>query len=89
MKHNYYLNVNDDAGVLKFWFNESTAKKMHVGVEESIVNALYRLGITDQLFKSYFLQSGVFTMYSSTLTTRRNLKKHPIHFNNLEKLLKF
>jgi hypothetical protein len=29
MKHNYYINVNEDAGVFKFWFDESTAKKMH------------------------------------------------------------
>jgi hypothetical protein len=28
---------------------------LKVGVEESIVNALYRLRITDQLFKSYVL----------------------------------
>jgi hypothetical protein len=43
-----------------------------VDVEESIVNALYGLRITDQLFKSYlrFYTSGAFTIDSSTPTTR-------------------
>jgi hypothetical protein len=41
-----------------------------VGVEESIVNALYGLRITDQLFKSDVLHEWCVHIDSSTPTTR-------------------
>jgi hypothetical protein len=44
-----------------------------IGVEESIVNLLYTLRITDLTFYT----SGTFTIDSSTPTTRWNLKKTP------------
>jgi hypothetical protein len=45
-----------------------------VGVEESFVNSLYRLRITDQLFKSYVLHEWCIHNRLSTPTTRRNFK---------------
>jgi hypothetical protein len=41
-----------------------------VGVEQSIVNALYRLRITDQLFETNVLQRVVCSQFSSTPTSR-------------------
>jgi hypothetical protein len=53
---------------------------VEVGVELSIVNALYRLRITDQLFKSYTFRytSGALSIDSPTPTSTPNLKKHPL-----------
>jgi hypothetical protein len=52
---------------------------VEVGVELSIVNALYRLRITDQLFKSYAFIRVVTSIDSPTPTSMPNLKKHPLY----------
>jgi hypothetical protein len=52
---------------------------VEVGVEPSIVNALYRLRITNQLFKSYAFTRVVRSQIDSpTPTSTPNLKKHPL-----------
>jgi hypothetical protein len=50
-----------------------------VGVELSIVNGLYRLRITDQLFKSYAFTRVVRSQSTlQRLLRRQILKKHPL-----------
>jgi hypothetical protein len=50
---------------------------VEVGVEVSIVNALYRLRITDQLFKSYAFTRVVRSQSTLQRLLRRKIKKTP------------
>jgi hypothetical protein len=50
-----------------------------VGVEESIVNALYRLRITDQLFKSYVLHEWCVHNRHFNAYYEVKFKKHPVY----------
>jgi hypothetical protein len=53
---------------------------VEVGVELSIVNALYRLRITDQLFKSYAFTRVVRLQSTLQRLLRRQIKKkHSLH----------
>jgi hypothetical protein len=54
-----------------------------VGVELSIVNAVYRLRITDQLFKSYAFTRVVRSQSTLQRLLRRQIKKkkHPLRFS--------
>jgi hypothetical protein len=52
---------------------------VEVGVELSIVNALYRLRITDQLFKSYAFTRVVRSQSTLQRLLRRQIKKNTLY----------
>jgi hypothetical protein len=63
------------------YFNDLILKfGVEVGVEESIVNALYGLRITDQLFKSYVFTRVVRSQSTLQRQLRRRIKKTPFIF---------
>jgi hypothetical protein len=53
---------------------------VEVGVEVSIVNALYRLRITDQLFKSYAFTRVVRSQSTLQRLLRRQILKNTLYF---------
>jgi hypothetical protein len=67
--------VRFELSILTFLQNNGCFLKfgVEVGVELSIVNALYRLRITDQLFKSY-----AFTLVVRSQSTLRRLLRRQI-----------
>jgi hypothetical protein len=52
---------------------------VEVGVEVSIMNALYRLRITDQLFKSYAFTRVVRSQSTLQRLLRRQIKKNTLY----------
>jgi hypothetical protein len=61
---------------------------VEVGVELSIVNALYRLRITDQLFKSYAFTRVVRSQSTLQRLLRRQIKKkkHAVYLHTYNKI---
>jgi hypothetical protein len=57
-----------------------------IGVEESIENALYRLWITDQLFKTYVLHEWCVHSRLSNAYYEVKFKKHPIYLQYVHEL---
>jgi hypothetical protein len=55
-----------------------------IGVEKSIVNALYGLQITDQLFKFYVLRRGVRSQSTLQRLLRGEIKKKTPNIYNLD-----
>jgi hypothetical protein len=74
----HYIFNNNNGCFFKFG--------VKVGVELSIVNALYRLRITDQLFKSYAFTRVVRSQSTLQRLLRRQIKKNTLYTYYIDKI---